>query len=100
MIATVVLLRAGSAGDIPRVRDVQARMTSSSVTFSWSDPGLAPDDQYQVRVGDGEPSVQKGTTFSVDTGSGERVCLTVAVNRAGRTGPTSTEKCVDPESAS
>ena len=100
VIATVVLLRAGSAGDIPRVRDVQARMTSSSVTFSWSDPGLAPDDQYQVRVGDGEPSVQKGTTFSVDTGSGERVCLTVAVNRAGRTGPASTEKCVDPESAS
>jgi hypothetical protein len=51
-----------------------------------------------VSVDGGAPSLQRGSTFTVDSDN-SRVCLTVTVNRAGRTGAPSAPKCVDPAAA-
>lgn len=101
--AGIVLVRASSVNDIPTVHDVSGRVSSGTIVFSWQDPGLLPQDSYQVRVGDAPPSVQRGTEFRVDVGSSNGsvpVCITVAVNRDGRTGPASAEKCVTPTGGS
>ena len=101
--AGIVLVRASSVNDIPTVHDISGRVSSGTIVFSWQDPGLLPQDSYQVRVGDSPPSVQRGTEFRVDTGSASAtvpVCITVAVNRDGRTGPASAEKCVTPTGGS
>ena len=91
---TLVLVKGGSTG-IPQVTDIAAATTSRSVVFSWADPGLAVDDSYQVTTNDGRSSLQSATKFPVDAQAGDRVCITVAVNRAGKVGPSSSEKCVD-----
>lgn len=91
---TLVLVRSNNDG-IPQVTDVAATTSSRSVVFSWSDPGIAADDSYQVTTSDGKSSIQSATKFPVDAQAGERVCITVAVNRAGKVGPPSAEKCVD-----
>jgi hypothetical protein len=93
--ATLVLVRVGSSGDIPTVRDLSGQLTQGTVVFSWTDPGLQPDDAYQVAVGDSPPSIQRGTEFRVDAKPGQRVCVTVTVNRDGRTGQPSAQKCVE-----
>ncbi|MET0805922.1 MAG: hypothetical protein ABWX98_02320 [Lacisediminihabitans sp.] len=92
--ATIVLLRANST-DIPKVTDISARSNSDSVQFTWVDPGVKPGDQYQVTTSDGQSSIQSTRTYSVDATNGQRVCITVTVNREGKTGAASTEKCVD-----
>ena len=92
---TVVLLRTGAPDDIPSVHDVAGRTVGGTIEFSWQDPGLSAGDEYQVSVDGGAPSLQRGTTFNVDSDD-RRVCLTVTVNRAGRTGTPSTPTCVDP----
>ncbi len=91
---TLVLVKASNAG-IPQVTDIAATTTSRSVVFSWADPGLAVDDSYQVTTSDGRSSLQSATKFPVDAKAGDRVCITVAVNRAGKVGQASSEKCVD-----
>lgn len=93
--ATLVLVRVGSSGDIPVVRDLSGQLTQGTVVFTWTDPGLQADDAYQVAVGDSPPSIQRGTEFRVDAKPGERVCVTVTVNRDGRTGQPSAQKCVE-----
>ena len=94
-IATFVLIRAGS-NDIPTVSDIQARITDDTVEFTWADPGLTATDTYQVATNDGAPAVQqRDTSFVVDGERGERVCVTVSVNREGKTGSPSGEKCAD-----
>ena len=94
-IATLVLLRSTST-DIPTVSAIDAQITDKTVEFSWADPGLAATDTYQVSTSDGGPPVQqRGTSFVVDAEPGDRVCITVAVNREGKTGPPSSEKCAD-----
>ena len=95
---TVVLLRVSAPADIPAVHDVSGRSAGGTIEFSWQDPGLAANDEYQVSVDGGAPSLQRGTTFTVDSDN-RRVCLTVTVNRAGRTGAPSSPKCVDPAAA-
>ncbi|ANP71812.1 serine/threonine-protein kinase [Cryobacterium arcticum] len=92
----------GTTG-IPRVSDVAGSGSDGTVVFSWADPGTVPGDSYLVRLGTGETSLQRGTEFTVQTdsaqpgaGQAEPVCVTVSVNRDGRTGAASTEKCVDP----
>jgi hypothetical protein len=51
---------------------------------------------YQVETNDGSPAVQqRDPSFVVDADPGDRVCITVAVNREGKLGPTSSEKCAD-----
>ncbi|MHA7987109.1 serine/threonine-protein kinase [Rathayibacter sp. CAU 1779] len=92
---STVLVRSGSPSDIPTVHDVEGRLVGGSVEFSWPDPGISPSDEYQVSVDGGAPSVQRSSTFTVDAPQ-HRVCLTVTVNRSGRTGAPSTPKCVDP----
>jgi len=92
--ATLVLLRATST-DIPTVSDVQSTTSNGTVTFSWSDPGIDGADSYQIATNTGESSIQRSPSFTVDTQPGDRVCLTVTVNREGKTGNPSSEKCVD-----
>ncbi|WEO78348.1 serine/threonine-protein kinase [Cryobacterium sp. SO2] len=87
----------GTAG-LPRVSDVAGRAGDGTIVFSWSDPGLAAGDSYVVSLAGGESSIQRGTDFTVQTtdGATDAVCITVSVNRDGRTGAPSAEKCVDP----
>jgi hypothetical protein len=91
---TLVLVRSNSDG-IPQVTDVTATTSGRTVVFSWDDPGITEGDSYQVTTADGSSSIQSATRFPVDAQTGERVCITVAVNRAGKVGPPSAEKCVD-----
>jgi eukaryotic-like serine/threonine-protein kinase len=93
-MATIVLVNA-NASEIPAVSDIAAELTHDSVQFRWPDPGVKPDDQYQIATRDGQTSIQQTRSFTVDATSGDRVCITVTVNRDGKTGPTSSEKCAD-----
>jgi serine/threonine protein kinase len=92
--ATVVLIRANSDG-IPKVTDITAKSLASSVEFRWDDPGLKTSDTYQVTTSDGRSSIQSSADYVMDAARGERVCITVTVNREGKTGSPSSEKCVD-----
>jgi serine/threonine protein kinase len=92
--ATVVLVRAGAANDIPTVRDLSGRVSAGTIVFTWSDPGIQSTDSYQVTVDDQPPSTQRATEFRVDAKPGQTVCVTVAVNRDGKTGSPSGQKCV------
>jgi len=93
--ATFVLIRSNS-DSIPQVTDIVAKSGSDSVKFSWADPGLNADDSYQVTTGDGRSSLQSSSDyFAQNAKAGDRVCITVAVNRQGKTGSPSAEKCVD-----
>jgi serine/threonine protein kinase len=94
--AVVILLRANGTGTgIPTVTDISATLSGSTVHFTWKDPGLADSDRYQIQVVGGTSSIQLSPKFVVDAMAGETVCITVAVNRDGRTGNLSAEKCVD-----
>jgi eukaryotic-like serine/threonine-protein kinase len=95
VVATAVLLRVQSADDIPAVADVTATTAGSTVEFSWPDPGLDDGDLFQISRRDGGLSFQRATEFRVDADPGDRVCVSVAVNRDGRTGDASAERCVD-----
>ncbi|CAN5203754.1 serine/threonine-protein kinase [Frigoribacterium sp. UYMn621] len=93
--ATFVLIRANS-DSIPQVTNIAAKAGTDSIKFSWTDPGLKTDDSYQVTTSDGRSSLQTSSDyFAQDAKAGDRVCITVAVNRQGKTGPPSAEKCVD-----
>ncbi|MGN6199863.1 serine/threonine-protein kinase [Humibacter sp.] len=94
-----VLVRAATPSDIPVVRNIEGHVVGGSIEFSWQDPGLASGDEYQVSVDGASSSLQRSTTFTVDSAD-RRVCLTVTVNRSGRTGETSAAKCVDPAGSS
>ena len=93
--ASVVLVRAGASDDIPTVRDLSGRVTGSTIVFSWSDPGLQEGDTYQVTVDEQPPASQHATEFRVDAKPGQTVCVTVTVNRDGKAGTPSGQKCVE-----
>jgi len=93
-VATATLLGA-DRNEIPRVTDIAAILTPHSVRFSWNDPGIRSGDQYQIATRDGAASIQQLPEFTVDARNGDRVCITVTVNREGTIGPASSEKCVD-----
>jgi serine/threonine protein kinase len=93
--ALVVLLRAASDNGIPTVTDISATENGGVVEFRWPDPGLEEGDRYMVQVRDGEGGIQASPLFRVDADPGDTVCITVTVNRNGKTGDPSTEKCVD-----
>ena len=93
-MATMVLVNA-NASEIPAVSDITAELTRDSVQFRWPDPGLKSGDQYQIATRDGQTSIQQTRSFTVDATAGDRVCITVTVNRDGKTGPPSSEKCAD-----
>jgi hypothetical protein len=93
---TAMLLMRGSTSDIPVVANITASETpNGTVEFSWADPGISDDDTYQIAVSGGNSSIQRSPQFVVDADAGDRVCITVTVNRDGKTGPKSNEKCVD-----
>ncbi|MEN2737644.1 serine/threonine-protein kinase [Microbacterium sp. X-17] len=92
--ATVVLVRANASGDIPTVRDLSGRVSQGTIVFTWTDPGLESSDSYQVTVDDQPPSSQRATEFRVDAKPGQTVCVTITVNRDGKTGSPSGQKCV------
>ncbi|HNP15492.1 MAG: protein kinase [Cryobacterium sp.] len=95
VVATIVLVRSTS-DRIPRVTDIQASQSIDSIEFSWSNPGLLPGDSYQISSNQGtQNSIQQSTSFSVDAKPGDRVCITVTVNREGKTGEPSNQKCVE-----
>ncbi len=89
------LLVQRNAADIPAVSEIAGRLRSGTVVFTWADPGLRPGDNYVVTLRTGEESRQKGTEFSVDATGRANVCLTVTVNREGKPGEPSGEKCVE-----
>jgi serine/threonine protein kinase len=93
--ALVVLLRAANDSGIPTVTDISATETGGTVEFRWPDPGLDDGDRYQIQVRDGTSSIQLSPVFRVDAQTGDTVCITVTVNRQGKTGDPSTEKCID-----
>jgi serine/threonine protein kinase len=95
--ALVVLLRAANSTGIPTVTDISATETNGTVEFTWPDPGLDDGDRYQIQVRDGTSSNQRSPLFRVDAQPGDTVCITVTVNRQGKVGDPSTEKCIDVE---
>lgn len=82
-------------GDIPVVDDIASEIVGDTVVFSWGDPGILPTDTYQIDSTDQDPSIQSSPEFTVDRQGADRVCVTVAVYRDGKTGTASSEKCVD-----
>lgn len=96
VIAIVLTLRVASGGTaIPVVSDISGSRSGNTVHFSWDDPGLAANDRYQIQVTGGTSSIQLTPRFVVDAAPGDHVCITVAVNRDGKIGDSSAEKCVD-----
>jgi len=93
--ALFVLVRAASDTGIPTVTDISATETGGTVEFRWPDPGLDDGDRYQIQVRDGTSSIQLSPVFRVDAEAGDTVCITVTVNRQGKTGDASAEKCID-----
>ncbi|HSP75516.1 MAG TPA: serine/threonine-protein kinase [Cryobacterium sp.] len=91
--ATVLVNQSGT--DIPLVSDVAGELRSGTVVFSWADPGVRDGDNFVVTLRNGESSIQRGTEFWVDPQGQARVCATVTVNRDGKAGVPSGEKCVD-----
>jgi hypothetical protein len=96
--ATLVLLRTRTDA-IPVVSDITSTVSGQSVQFDWKDPGIAADDSYQLAPTNdgivGTASTQTTRTFVVDAVSGDHVCLSVTVARAGKLGDPSGQKCVD-----
>jgi serine/threonine protein kinase len=92
--AAIVIFRANTGG-IPVVSNITAAVTSTSVKFTWPDPGLGDHDSYQVVTTDGGSSNQQSNSFAVDASRGEHVCVTVTVNRQGKLGDPSSPKCAD-----
>jgi eukaryotic-like serine/threonine-protein kinase len=91
--AAFVLINAN--GGIPVVSNISGTVSGTSVKFSWQNPGIGPQDQYQLSTTDGDSSEQLANSFVVDATKGEHVCLTVTVNRQGKLGSPSSPKCVD-----
>ncbi len=92
--ATLLAIQGGDR-DLPRVSNVEAVLDGTTVVFSWNDPGLQPDDTYQVRIAGGAETFQSATEFAVAAAAGDRVCVTVRVAREGRLGAASDEKCAE-----
>ena len=90
--ATLSALQAAD-GSLPRVSNVEAERSGSTIIFSWRDPGLSEGDAYQVRVDGGATTLQRTAEFAVAVVEGDTVCVTVSVAREGRVGAPSDEKC-------
>jgi hypothetical protein len=95
-VTLAVLLRVGTASDeIPVVSNIEARQQGDTVVFTWPDPGLQDGDVYQVATGTDAPATQPSARFVVSASPGQTVCITVTVNRDGKTGDPSAQKCLD-----
>jgi hypothetical protein len=90
--ATLVLVRATST-EIPRVTGISTSSDGTSVVFSWSDPGLRPGDAYVITTGDDQSQQTVGRFVASPSDPDDEVCVTVSVNRGGRSGEPSAETC-------
>lgn len=95
IMVLVVVFTTSSQSDIPVVSNIQARVAGGTVIFSWQDPGINDTDTYRITTADGQSSLQRGPEFTDAAERGERVCITISVNREGKDGSASGEKCVD-----
>ena len=91
-VTTVLAVSRSGTGAIPTVSDVRASSSAGSVTFRWTDPGLDPGDTYVISS-NGASSQQSGTSFVVSGSAGDEECIAVAVNRDGKTGAASAQRC-------
>ncbi|MER3389570.1 MAG: serine/threonine-protein kinase [Microcella sp.] len=92
--ATATLSAIQSAdGSLPRVSNVEAERSGSTIIFSWNDPGLAEGDVYQVQLDGGATTLQRSAEFAVAVVEGDTVCVAVSVAREGRVGVPSDQKC-------
>ncbi|MBF4589625.1 MULTISPECIES: serine/threonine-protein kinase [unclassified Curtobacterium] len=91
-VAAIVVVGQVGSGAIPTVSDIRASTTGQSVTFRWDDPGLDAGDTYVISS-NGSSSQQSGTSFVVSGERGDQECISVAVNRDGKTGAASAERC-------
>ncbi|WP_026378398.1 serine/threonine-protein kinase [Agromyces italicus] len=82
---------------IPVVTEVRGIADGTEVTFEWVDPGLQSGDAYIVRVDGAASPMQRETSYSIDAGERDRVCASVTVTRDGKSGASSTERCVEVE---
>ena len=95
IVALAFAFASTGPSDVPVVSNIQSRVSGETVTFSWQDPGIESTDSYQITTTDGQSIVQRSREFTVDANPGERTCITVMVNREGRSGAVSGEKCAD-----
>jgi hypothetical protein len=80
--------------EIATVSDISAAVSNDVVKFFWADPGVEDGDFYQITTIDGQAQVQqRETSFVITAQSGEKVCISVAVLRDGKSGSSSTQKC-------
>jgi hypothetical protein len=93
--ATAIFVLVNANGGIPVVANIASSVQGTSVRFTWRNPGLGPQDQYQISTSDSDSSIQQADSFVVDATKGEHVCITVTVNRQGKLGSPSAPKCVD-----
>jgi eukaryotic-like serine/threonine-protein kinase len=92
VVVSVLILRQ-EGNDVPVVAEIAAHAEDGSVQFTWSDPGLGAEDQYQILTSDGATSAQTVPRFALEAQPGDEVCITVTVVRAGRAGAPSGRKC-------
>jgi eukaryotic-like serine/threonine-protein kinase len=92
-VTTFVLVGHAGTGSIPVVSDIRASVSSTTVTFRWTDPGTQTGDTYVIATNAGS-SQQSGTSFVVTGKQGDEECISVAVNRDGKNGASSAQKCV------
>ncbi|WP_165069947.1 serine/threonine-protein kinase [Marisediminicola senii] len=91
---TATLVQSGR-GDIPVVTNIESVTSGTSVEFTWDDPGILPGDNYQISTSAIESTIQSRAAFTVDGEPGDTVCISISVNREGREGARSNEKCVE-----
>ena len=77
------------------VTDVEGAVAGTSVTFTWSDPGIESGDAYIVTVDGRASPMTRDAHYDVPAQDGDRVCATVTVTRDGKSGTPSAERCVD-----
>ncbi|WP_243695228.1 serine/threonine-protein kinase [Agromyces protaetiae] len=95
VVATAVVVAIAPWNGIPTVGELRAEIDGDTVAFTWDDPGIASGDTYLVTVDDAVAPAQRATVYLVDASGLDRVCASVRVARAGKTGATSREHCVD-----
>ncbi|GAA2223638.1 serine/threonine protein kinase [Herbiconiux moechotypicola] len=84
-----------SSSTAPAVGEIRTVESGEGVRFEWADPGLAAGDSYRVTTSTGGTSVQQSAEFVVHPAPGQRICITVAVVRAGRAGEPSSPGCTE-----
>ncbi|HEU5222735.1 MAG TPA: serine/threonine-protein kinase [Candidatus Lumbricidophila sp.] len=89
-------LRGAGAAGIPLVTNVTATWDGESVTFDWANIGLEPGDAYVVTLDGVTQPAQRKPGFSLHSAAGAaKYCVTVAIVRDGRSGPQSSERCIE-----